>query len=98
MPCYQGNDTIVYTTYPRGCTTSSPCSTGGCTYPIRSEYLYYSGANLPWTGINTLETITVALQRIDDKINPTSMLTQILAVLNTNPTLKAELCAALADC
>lgn len=89
--CYPpGNPFFVK--YPNGC----GCSGQKC--PISSDSLYYAGPNLPWTGINNLDTITVSLQKIDEKINPTSILTQILDVLATNPTLKAQLCAALSDC
>jgi hypothetical protein len=37
-------------------------------FPIQSDNLTYSGSNLPYTGINTCNTITVALQKIDEKI------------------------------
>lgn len=68
-PCYRGNDVIVYTTYPRGCTSSS--SSNSCVaYPISSDNLYYSGPNLPYTGIQTGDTLTEALQKIDALFAP----------------------------
>jgi len=93
-PCYVGGDVVVYTTYPKGCTSSS----SKCNYPISTNNLFYTGPNLPYTGISTNEILTTSFQKIDDKINPSNLLSQIIAVLNTNPTLKAALCAALSDC
>ena len=36
--------------------------------PIQSDHLTYSGPNLPCTGIRTCDTLTVALQKIDEQI------------------------------
>ena len=99
MPCYQGNDVIVYTTYPKGCTSSSNLS--NCysyTLPLRSEDVYYSGPNLPYSGIKTEDTITTSLQKIDTLVNPTAILEAILLVLEENPELKTQLCSILSDC
>lgn len=63
MPCYGGgNDVRIYYTYPKGCTTSqeSPYA-----FPFSSNNLFYAGPNLPYTGIQTEDTLTVALQKID---------------------------------
>lgn len=62
MPCY---NTIVYTTYPKGCATTEPSP---FSLPLASDDLYYAGPNLPYTGIQTEDELTVALQRIDVKI------------------------------
>lgn len=95
MPCYGGGDVKVYTTYPRGCTTSvsSPFTT-----PISSTYLYYAGPNLPYTGIQTEDTITEALQKIDVLLNPAEIVNAIITIIDTNPTLKALLCAKIGTC
>jgi len=98
-PCYEGNDVIVYTTYPKGCTSSSSKNNSYVySLPLRSEDVYYSGPNLPYTGINTLDTLTSSIQRIDNTLNPQTLLEAILLVLQENPTLKAELCTILSDC
>lgn len=34
--------------------------------PIQSDNLTYNGPNLPYTGIKTCNTLTVALQKIDE--------------------------------
>lgn len=89
MPCYQ-NDVIVYTKYPRGC---------GCdpiTLPLSSDDILYTGPNLPYTGIQTNTDLSTALQRIDNLLSPEELIGYIVSILDTNPTLKADLQAALA--
>lgn len=36
--------------------------------PIQTDHLTYSGPNLPCTGIKTYDTLTIALQKIDERI------------------------------
>ena len=47
-----------YFAYPSNCVA----------LPIKSDDLIYSGPNLPYTGIKTCNSITVAIQKIDEKI------------------------------
>ena len=79
-PCFGGSTT------PRGCGID-PCFV----YKTGSDLVVYNGANLPSTGIDTCNTITVALQKIDDKLSPENLTTTILSILNTNPSLKNQL-------
>lgn len=59
--------------YARPC---SGCGTPGCNgscdpcsaSPAQSDNMIYSGPNLPCTGIQTCDTITAAIQKIDAKI------------------------------
>lgn len=95
-PCYRGNDVIVYTTYPRGCTTSSPSECN--TYPISSDNLYYSGANLPYTGIQTNDDITEALQKIDVLLSDQSIFALFIQAIDTYPALKTILCTKIGEC
>jgi hypothetical protein len=98
IPCwYTGTSPVVYKTYPQGCSTSEN-STSPFTLPMGSDNIYYSGANLASSGTNTYDLLTVALQKIDAKIDPATMLAAIIAIINTNATLKAALCTALTDC
>ena len=89
MPCYQ-NDVIVYTTYPRGCGND----------PIKlllsSDNIIYTGPNLPYTGIQTNDDLSESLQKIDNLLSPEELIGYIISILDTNPTLKADLQAALA--
>ena len=38
------------------------------THCTATDYVYYTGPNLPCTGIQTEYTLTVALQKIDEEI------------------------------
>jgi hypothetical protein len=61
---------------PFACPDTTPCGCDGVTDPCGtpcqthypSDYLCYSGPNLPGTGIQTYDTLTVALQKIDNQI------------------------------
>lgn len=45
------------------------CGSSSCNAdPITSDGVIYGGANLPCTGINTCNSLTIALQKIDEKI------------------------------
>lgn len=57
-PCY--NSTIVYS----GC-ANDPCNPSS---RISCDGVVYSGPNLPCTGIESCDTLCVALQKIDDSI------------------------------
>lgn len=92
MPCYE---TIVYTTYPKGCVTteSSPF-----TLPLSSDNVVYTGPNLPYTGIQTDTNLTEALQRIDAKLNPTVIFDLLMSAIDNNPSLKTLLCSKIGEC
>lgn len=94
MPCYN-NGVVVYTTYPYGCSTivSSPF-----TLPLSSNYLYYAGPNLPYTGIQTEDTITEALQKIDVQLDPEVIFDLFITAIDNNPALKSLLCSKIAEC
>ena len=95
MPCYRTNDLVVYYTYPKGCTTSQPSPH---TLPLSSDDLIYTGPNLPYTGIQTDDEITKALQKIDVQLNPTVIFDLLIAAIDNNPSLKAILCAKIGEC
>ena len=84
--CAPGTPCFGKSSTPRGCGVD-PCFT----YKTSTDLVMYNGANLPNTGIGTCDTTTVSLQKIDEKLNPTLILTNILAVLSTNPSLKNQL-------
>jgi hypothetical protein len=92
MPCYDDKVT-VYTTYPVGC-TPSPC----LVYPIGSNYTSYTGPNLPNTGIVNNDLLTAAFQKIDNKLNPTDLVTKMIAELSTNSALRALFCNLVNNC
>jgi len=59
-----------------------------------SNTVLYVGPNLPNSGINTNNSLTVALEKIDNKLSAESILDAIAA----DPTLKAQLCAIINQC
>lgn len=63
MPCY--GPSVIYTTYPKGCATTEPSP---FSLPLSSDNIIYTGPNLPYTGIQTDDELTDALQKIDQKI------------------------------
>jgi len=91
MPCY--NADIVYTYYPSGCVYD-----GFLGYPINSDYIYYSGSNLPGSGVQFKDSLTSALQKIDSKITPVAIVQSMIAILSTNPGYLAALCLLLTQC
>lgn len=91
-PCYKGNDLITYTTYPKGCTTSTA---GPFTLPLSSANVYYSGPNLPNSEIETLDTVTVSLQKLDYKLTPSELVAAIITAIEGDDDIRTALCAAL---
>lgn len=91
-PCYKGNDLITYYTYPKGCSSSS---SGPFTLPLSSDNLYYSGPNLPNSEIETLDTVTVSLQKLDFKLTPSELVAAIITAIEDDDDLRAALCTAL---
>lgn len=91
MPCYNEN-VIVYTTYPAGCQTTTP---GPFTLPFSSDDLYYAGPNLIYAGIDTSDSLTVAIQKIDEKLSPTELINLIITAIEGDESLRTALCTAL---
>ena len=93
MPCYDNTTVTVYTTYPSGCTP--PLFLG---YPVGSDYTSYTGANLPNTGILNNDFLTTAFQKIDNKLDPTDLVTKMIAELTINPALRTLFCNIVNNC
>jgi|SRR5687768_3009261 len=91
MPCYT-EGYVVLTTYPRGCTTTEPSP---YTLPLSSANVYYAGANLPYTGIQTTMSLTEAIQRIDATLAPAALVAAVIVAIQEDDTLRAALCTAL---
>lgn len=90
MPCY--SEPSVTVTYPAGCVNRF------LGYPISSDVIFYNGPNLPCTGVQYGALLTEALQVIDQIICPANMTESILAVLNTNETLRTQFCLLVGNC
>ena len=88
MPCYD-SVVVVHTTYPPGCAPS---------VNVDSNNVIYTGPNLPNTGILHNDRLTDALQKIDNKLSPTDLVTKMIAELTVNSTLRALFCNLVNNC
>lgn len=85
MPCYTQN--VVYSNQ---CDACKPLTT--------SDDVYYSASNLPNTGINFKDSLTLALQKIDAEFDPITLASTILATIATNYQTKALFCNLVTSC
>ena len=69
-----------------------------CPPEINSDYIYYSGANLPATGINFKDSLTQALQKIDATITPHQLAQTVLGMIATDASLKIAFCNLVHTC
>jgi len=85
MPCYTQN--VVY---------SNQCD--ACNQPTSSDDVSYVASNLPNTGINFKDSLTLALQKIDAEFDPITLASTILATIATNYQTKALFCNLVSSC
>jgi hypothetical protein len=88
-PCYNGGTTV----YPKHCGVD-PCHV----YKTNTDNTFYNGGNLPCTGVNTCDSLTTVLQKIDNKLCPTNLATAILNVILNNPGLLNQFCTLVSNC
>jgi hypothetical protein len=69
-----------------------------CCSEINSNCVYYSGPNLPYSGIQTHDCLTVAIEKIDSELDPTALAQAILTAIGNNVQLKSILCNLLSEC
>lgn len=96
MPCNPGTPCYNYggtTVYPRGCGID-PCTA----FKTGTDIVYYNGANLPNSGIDTCDNVTVALQKIDELLSPEEMATAIMSAISTNLSLRNIFCNIVNGC
>jgi hypothetical protein len=86
---------MVYLTNP--CYTPEG-QTAGPGYCIGTNNVKYTGSNLPNTGIDTNDNVTVALQKIDADLDPTVLAQAILTAIGNSVQLKTALCNLLSEC
>lgn len=67
-------------------------------YPIKSDLLCYNGPNLPNTGINTGNTLTLALEKIDLYLTPESLVQTLIQMIQSNPSLNVSFCTLVNTC
>ena len=81
----------------------NPCytpegQTAGPAYCIGTNNVKYTGPNLPNTGIETNNNVTVALQKIDEALDPVELVQNIIIAINQNPSLQVMFCALVNSC
>lgn len=88
MPCF---GPLVKIVYPTSCDPFA-------NRIIDSDHVEYQGDNLSCTGIQNCDTLTVALQKIDDKICSDTFVAQIIQTIANDDVLKAYFCQLVSEC
>lgn len=89
MPCYSATS-LVFPFLDTGCGESTSCFT--------SNKIIYNGPNLPCTGIQTMDTVEVAFQKIDERMCSDQFVSHIINTIENNPVLKAYFCQLVSSC
>lgn len=88
MPCHDSYRIAFPFANPECCDT--PCST--------SNKIIYNGPNLACTGIQSTDTVEVALQKIDNRLCSDEFISHIIVAIEDNPVLKAYFCQLVSSC
>jgi hypothetical protein len=88
MPCF---GPLVRVVYPPTCDPFA-------NRIVSSDFVEYNGDNLSCTGIQNCDTLTVALQKIDDKICSDQFVAQIIQTIANDPVLLAYFCQLVSSC
>jgi hypothetical protein len=88
MPCF---GPLVRVVYPPTCDPYA-------NRIVSSDFVEYNGDNLSCTGIQNCDTLTVALQKIDNKICSDDFVAQIIQTIANDPVLKAYFCQLVSSC
>jgi len=89
-PCFE-NTVNAY--YPQQCNNGAFAG-----YPIPTSAVQYNGPALPNSGIDTGDTLTLALQKLDNALDPVELVQTLITVINQNPSLQAMFCALVNSC
>jgi hypothetical protein len=88
-PCYS-HGTVVY---PRGCGID-PCHV----HKTGTDLVFYNGANLPCVGVDTCDSVTLAFQKIDQKLCPDALALAVLGSITNNLSIRNMFCALVNGC
>ena len=88
------NPFVVNTVYPKKC--NNGWSSAG--YPISTNLICYNGPNLPNTGINTGDNLTLVLEKIDAELDPINLAETLLQTIATNVSLLTAFCEIANGC
>lgn len=89
-PCFE-NTVNAY--YPQNCNNGAFAG-----YPIPTTAVVYNGPNLSNTGIDSGDNVTLALQKIDNSLEPIELVQTLITVINQNPSLKVMFCTLVNSC
>lgn len=89
-PCFE-NTVNAY--YPQQCNNGAFAG-----YPIPTTAVEYNGPNLSNTGVDTGDNLTIALQKIDNALEPIELVQTLITVINQNPSLKVMFCTLVNSC
>jgi hypothetical protein len=89
-PCFE-NTVNAY--YPQQCNNGAFAG-----YPIPTSAVQYNGPALPNSGIDTGDTLTLALQKLDNALDPVELVQTLITVINQNPSLKVMFCTLVNSC
>jgi hypothetical protein len=75
-----------------GQTNNKRCGVDPCfQFKTGTDLVFYNGANLPNTGVDTCDSVSVVFQKIDEKLTPSTMTETIINTLSTNTVLRNQL-------
>jgi hypothetical protein len=89
-PCFE-NTVNAY--YPQNCNNGAFAG-----YPVPTSAVQYNGPGLPNSGIDTGDILTLALQKLDNAIEPVELVQTLITVINQNPSLKVMFCTLVNSC
>ena len=79
---------------PRYSAYYHPVPVGCSNTMVTSTNTYYVGPNLPNSGVQGGDNLTLALEKIDNNLSAASL----LAAIGASSILKAQLCAIISSC
>jgi hypothetical protein len=89
-PCFE-NTSNAY--YPQQCNNGAFAG-----YPIPTSAVQYNGPDLPNSGIDTGDILTLALQKLDNALDPVELVQTLITVINQNPSLQVMFCTLVNSC
>ena len=89
-PCFE-NTSNAY--YPQQCNNGWFAG-----YPIPTSSIQYNGPNLPNSGVDTGDGMNIAMQKLDNALEPIELVQTLITVINQNPSLKVMFCTLVNSC
>lgn len=89
-PCFE-NTSNAY--YPQKCDNGWFAG-----YPIPTSSIQYNGPNLPNSGVDTGDGMNVAMQKLDNALEPIELVQTLITVINQNPSLQVMFCTLVNSC